>query len=70
MIETLEHQSGVGAAYVIEPDQVLGAAKGELREAVVIGFRADGALYVAGSHGPRETLWLLERAKHYLMVNA
>jgi len=60
----------VGPGIQIAADAVLGAAVGNLREVVVIGFEADGSLYLAGSGGPVETLWLLERARHYLMTNA
>lgn len=60
----------VGPGVEIDPDAVLSSAVGQLREVAVVGFTADGSLYVAGSGGPVETLWLLERAKHYLMTNA
>ena len=57
----------VGENYNIEPDAVLTAAKGELAEVVVVGLHKDGTVYLAGSKGSMNTLWLLESGKWLLM---
>lgn len=60
----------VGAGVEVAADAVLNGAKGLLREAVVMGLTPDGEVYLASTHGPAETLWALERARHFLMENA
>ncbi|MFN3858124.1 MAG: hypothetical protein ACK4RV_10260 [Caulobacter sp.] len=57
----------VGADFRVEPDAVLAAPAGKLRDVVVIGYEPDGSLYVAASGGAAESLWLLEMAKRFLL---
>jgi len=53
----------------IPPERVLnGALKADLESVVVIGYDADGNEYFAGSQGDMaESLWLVERFKHFLL---
>jgi hypothetical protein len=58
----------VGEAYEVQVVDVLdGAAAEGLTMVGVIGYDADGGLFVAGSHGDGELIMLLERAKHYIL---
>ena len=57
----------IGSGIKLEPDKVLAEAKGELTEAVVIGFDQDGEIYLASSEGPGDCLWLIEVAKSFLL---
>lgn len=56
----------VGGGVRVDPDAVLESAKG-IRSAVVIGTQSDGEMYFASSDGAFETLWLIEKAKAFLM---
>lgn len=52
----------------IDPDLILEGAKGELQDAVVIGFRKDGSFFFASTHADGGTImWLLESAKLKLL---
>ena len=57
----------VGEAFNVAPDAVLENAKGQLTEVVVVGLSQDGTVYLAGSKGSMQTLWLLEAGKWVLM---
>lgn len=58
----------VGEAYEVQVVDVLdGAAQEGLIMVGVIGYDADGGLFVAGSHSDGELVMLLERAKHYIL---
>jgi hypothetical protein len=57
----------VGEHFNVAPDAVLESAKGELAEVVVVGIHNDGTVYLAGSKGSMNTLWLLEAGKWVLM---
>jgi hypothetical protein len=57
----------VGENFNVAPDAVLESAKGELTEVVVVGIHNDGTVYLAGSKGSMNTLWLLEAGKWVLM---
>lgn len=57
----------VGENFNVAPDAVLGAAIGQLTEVVVVGLHNDGTVYLAGSKGSMNTLWLLEAGKWVLM---
>lgn len=57
----------VGENYVVSPDAVLEGAKDQLTEVVVVGIQHDGTIFLAGSKGSMNTLWLLEAGKHVLM---
>lgn len=52
----------------LDPDHVLEANKGKFQQVVVVGFYQDGKIAVCSSHGSREALWMLERAKLHLML--
>jgi hypothetical protein len=52
----------IGSGIHLEPDQVLEAWKGKLKEVVVIG-NMDGSPFMASSEGVERTLWLIEKAK-------
>lgn len=60
----------VGPGLRIKPDAVLDAAKGGLTDVLVLGYDADGQLYIAGSGDHREALWLMAMAKHWLLEQA
>jgi len=52
----------------IEPDRILEAAKGNLRDLLIIAFDKDGKEYIAGSSGDLgEVLLMLEYAKKCVM---
>lgn len=51
----------------VPPDNVLNGAVGCLDEVIVIGLRPDGTIYMGASKGPTDVLWLMERAKSYLL---
>lgn len=52
----------VGDGVTLDPDSVLGEARGKLRSVAIVGIADDGALYTASSVGFPETLVLLNRA--------
>ena len=53
----------------LEPDDILNAAVGEgLTEVIVMGWDADGDLYLASSKGRRADVnYLIDKAKQYLL---
>ena len=55
-------------AVELEPDQVLEGNKGKFQEVVICGFDQNGEIAICSSHGSREALWILERAKTHLML--
>lgn len=57
----------VTGAIDLEPDDVLRAAVGKLERVVVAGWDQDGELYVASSSGAEDALWILEKAKKFLL---
>lgn len=57
----------VGENFVVECDNVLEAAKGQLAEVVIVGTTPDGENYVASSHGMAKTIFLMEYAKYLLL---
>ena len=57
----------IGSGRRLEPDTVLEEARGQLQEVVVIGYDQDGEIYVAGSEGPGDTMWLIEACKLFLL---
>lgn len=55
----------------LPPDRVMSdAADAELTELVVVGYGPDGLFIGATAGDARETLWLLERARHKIMMAA
>ena len=52
----------------LDPDTVLAAAAGKLKDVVIVGYEADGSFYFASSQadGP-EALWLLAQAQRKLL---
>lgn len=55
----------VGDGVVIEPDNILTHAVGQLDSALVVG---EGTLYIAASHGKSDILMLLARAQAKLIA--
>lgn len=52
----------------LDPDRVLAKALGSLKSVVVIGYDADGELYIATSYADGgDMLWALELAKKKLL---
>lgn len=52
----------------IDPDDILDAAKGNLKSALLIGYDVNGALYIASSSGDKaESLWLMECCRKIMM---
>ena len=61
----------IGAGLKVSPDQVLEQAQGKILHAcVVIGWDADGKIYVAGSEGVQESVFMMEAAKQWLLAGA
>lgn len=58
----------IGDGLELLPDEVLESCKGQYVRAVIIGLDKDGGIHLHTSHGSRECLWLLERAKLHLML--
>jgi hypothetical protein len=58
----------VGDGVVIEPDNILTHAVGQLDSALVVGEAKDGTLYIAASHGKSDILMLLARAQAKLIA--
>ena len=53
---------------VLNPDDALEANKGQFQQLAIIGYDQDGKIAICATHGSREILWMLERAKLYLML--
>ena len=69
MVDFHTKDGKIGDGLEIDPAKVLEGAKGAgLVQVVVIGFERDGNVTMFSSHGSRETLWMVERAKLYLML--
>lgn len=52
----------------LPPDQILGAAMGEMEGVVILGYAKNGDEYFASSYADGGTvLWLMERAKLRLL---
>ena len=53
----------------LDPDKILKAAVGELKEVVIVGYKDNGDFYFAStrSSGP-DTLWLLAQAQSKLLA--
>lgn len=62
----------VASTLDLPADRVLqGALEQDLREVVILGVKADGREYFAHSKAHAgDVLWLMERFKHRLMVDA
>lgn len=58
----------VGDGAALEPDMILEAAKGAYEQIVVVGFNADGQIDMRSSHGSRDALWIVERARLHLLT--
>ena len=54
----------------LEPDKVLEANKGKFQQLVILGYDQSGDIAVCASHGSREVLWMLERAKAFLLLES
>lgn len=52
-----------GDGFHIEADAVLEASKGQLVQLVLVGIDLDGELFMAGTDGSAESVFLMERAK-------
>ncbi len=53
---------------VVRTNAVLaGARKAKLTECIVLGYTPEGHLYGASTHGPGDTLWLLEQFKLWML---
>lgn len=52
----------------LNSDMILERAKGVLTDALVIGLTRTGEMYVSGGDGPKDALWLLRKAEHYLLT--
>jgi hypothetical protein len=52
----------------LPPDRIIEAAKGKLKEVVILGYDEDGQEYFASSiaNGP-DVVWLMERLKKQLL---
>jgi hypothetical protein len=57
----------VGDGASVAVDDVLSRAVGKLTCVTVIGVTTEGALYVAGSDGAADSVFLMERAKAMLV---
>lgn len=52
-----------GDGFHMEADDVLNGAVGRLRQCFVVGTDEDGEIYMAGTDGCAESVFLMERAK-------
>lgn len=52
----------------LDPDAILEGNKGHFQQLAIVGYDQDGRIAVCATHGSREVLWMLERAKLYLML--
>ena len=48
---------------VIKPDDVLDGNKGHFQQLAIVGYDQEGKITICATHGSREVLWMLERAK-------
>lgn len=61
----------VGDGVVVNCDNVLDAAKGQLSTVLVVGLCTDdGSTYVASSHGVKDAVFLAELAKMTALLDA
>ena len=53
----------------LDPDMILTAAVGRLKDVVIVGYEADGSFYFASTraNGP-DVLWLLKQAEQRLLA--
>lgn len=58
----------VGDDIILEPDAVLEGNKGNFQQLAIIGYDKNGDIAICSTHGSREVLWMLERAKIHLML--
>lgn len=54
----------------LPPNMLLEANKNKFETLVLVGFEKDGELRICGSHTVEHTLFLLEKAKHWIMENS
>lgn len=55
----------------LDPDRLLNKAIGRLDQVIIVGFDKEGNEYIASSQADGgETLWLLQRGIHKLMLVA
>lgn len=55
---------------VLDADTLLENNKGKFQELVLLGYDQNGEIAVCATHGSREVLWILERAKIFLMIES
>lgn len=60
-------QTQVGNGVTLDADKVLEENKGIFTELVICGFDEEGELAVCGTHGIRDTAWILQNALHSLI---
>ena len=58
----------IGDGVRVDCDAVLAGAVGKLEECIVIGVEKNGDLYIAGTDGLRDTIYLMELAKSVLLT--
>lgn len=52
----------------LNPDTILEANKGKFQQLLIAGYDQSGNITICSTHGSRETLWMIERAKLHLML--
>lgn len=61
--------NGCGDGTVVPVNRVLaGARSAILTDVVVLGYRPDGSLYSASSHGAPDANWLIDQAKAWILA--
>ena len=59
---------GMATTLKMPVDPLLDAAKGQLADVLIVGWDADGELYIASSSADcGEILWLIEKSKQRLL---
>lgn len=59
----------VNDSVALDPDAVLEGNKGNFQQLAIIGYDQEGKIAICATHGSREILWMMERAKIHLMLD-
>ena len=68
MGEVIKLDIPVGDDVALNPDDVLEGNKGHFQQLAIVGYDQDGKITICATHGSREVLWMLERAKLHLLM--
>lgn len=66
--EVIRLETNIADIVELNPDDILEANKGKFQQLAIVGYDLEGNITICSTHGSREILWMLERAKAHLLL--